>query len=97
MRNRVSHLQAGQIGKISEGNAIRDAYIPAVKARQSRHRPPSISEHGRRLRVKTGIKEQRGTKRRTSAGVSVGDSRSPSYTNLSDPIRLSRSLLLSQL
>ena len=47
MRNRVSHLQAGQIGKISEGNEIRDAYIPAAKARQSRLRPPSISERDR--------------------------------------------------
>jgi hypothetical protein len=30
----------------------------------------------------------RGMRQRTSAGVSVGDRRSPSYTNLSDPTRV---------
>lgn len=61
--------------------------MPVVKVRQSRLRPPLTARY-RKGEWASEEENIRGMRQRTSAGVSVGDRRSPSYTNLSDPTRV---------
>ena len=60
--------------------------MPVAEARQSRLHPPLTAGTARRGRVRR--EEYKRMRQHTSAGVSVGDRRSPSYTNLSDPTRV---------
>jgi len=61
--------------------------MPVAKARRSRLHPPLTAGYrkGECASEEVNMEEWR---QRTSAGVSVGDRRSPSYTNLSDPTRV---------